>query len=179
MENPKSPSEQRHLTGLFRDPESTERALESATRRGYTRDEVTLFMTEDTRRRCVPPDEEARVESTGTKALEGAGTGAAVGGTAGGIVGALAAIGTSVVLPGLGLVIAGPLAAALAGAGAGGAAGTLIGALVGSGIPEDRARDYEPGLREGGIVAGVRPRSDEEAEAIRRDWEQHGEHVRY
>ena len=56
---------------------------------------------------------------------------------------AIAAIGTSLVIPGLGLVVAGPLAAALAGAGAGGTAGGLIGALVGHGMPEDRTKKYE------------------------------------
>ncbi len=60
----------------------------------------------------------------GNKAAEGAGVGGAIGGTVGAIAAAIAAIGTSLVLPGLGLVIAGPIAAALAGAGAGaGAAG--------------------------------------------------------
>jgi hypothetical protein len=48
----------------------------------------------------------------------------------------------------------------MAGAGAGGAAGGLIGALIGRGIPEERAKRYETGLREGGIVMGVTPRSE-------------------
>ena len=69
-------------------------------------------------------------------------------------------------VPGLGLIVAGPIAAALAGAGAGGAAGTLVGALVGAGIPEHRAKVYEAGLREGGILLGVEVRSSEEASAL-------------
>ena len=43
---------------------------------------------------------------------------------------AVAAAGTSLAIPGLGVVIAGPLAAALAGAGAGAATGGLLGAQV-------------------------------------------------
>ena len=81
-----------------------------------------------------------------TKALKGAGTGAAIGGTAGAVLAAITAVGTSLVIPGLGLVIAGPLVAAFAGAGAGGTAGGLIGALVGHGIPEDRAKKYQSRL---------------------------------
>ena len=62
-------------------------------------------------------------------------------------------LGTSLVIPGLGLIIAGPLAAGLAGAGAGGITGGLIGALVGSGIPEDRAKIYEDGKLNGTMEA--------------------------
>ncbi|RZK36619.1 MAG: hypothetical protein EOO57_06870, partial [Hymenobacter sp.] len=99
----------------------------------------------------------------GDKAMEGAGVGSAIGGTAGAIIGAIAAIGTSVALPGLGLIIAGPLAAALAGAGAGGLTGGLVGALVGSGIPEEHAAEYEEGIKNGGIVMGVKPRNAEDS----------------
>ena len=70
--------------------------------------------------------------------------------------------GTSVALPGLGLVIAGPLAASLVGAGAGGLTGGLVGALVGSGIPEEHAVEYEKDIKDGGIVMGVKHRSDDD-----------------
>jgi hypothetical protein len=76
------------------------------------------------------------------------------------------------------LIVAGPLAAALAGAGAGGATGGLIGALIGSGIPEDRAKQYESGVKEGGIVMGVNARSDEDAEYFENEFRTHrGENV--
>jgi hypothetical protein len=67
-------------------------------------------------------------------------------------------------------MVAGPLAAGLAGAGAGSITGGLVGALVGSGIPEERARNYEEGIRNGGIVMGVEPKNDEDAEFIEKDW---------
>lgn len=51
----------------------------------------------------------------GNRAAEGAGIGGAIGGTVGAIAAAVAAVGTTLLLPGLGSVIAGPLAAALAG----------------------------------------------------------------
>ena len=76
----------------------------------------------------------------------------------------VAAVGTTLVLPGVGLVVAGPLAAALAGAGAGGITGGLIGALIGAGIPEERVKHYEEGIKNGGILMGVTPRSDEDVE---------------
>jgi hypothetical protein len=67
----------------------------------------------------------------------------------------------------------------LAGAGAGGATGGLIGALIGAGIPEERAKYYEEGIKNGGTVIGVRPRNDEDAEYLENNWrnDYRGEHV--
>jgi hypothetical protein len=158
----------RMMTGMFRDRESAERAYNSLSSRGYSKDDVNLVMSDDTRKRHF--GDKTADSDLGDKALEGAGAGSAIGGTLGAIVGAVAAIGTSVALPGLGLIIAGPLAAGLAGAGAGGLTGGLLGALVGSGIPEDRAKEYESGVKEGGIVMGVTPRNDEDATYLENEW---------
>lgn len=157
------------LTGMFRDRESAERAYNSVTSRGYTKDDVNLLMSDKTRDTYFSGDDADNTE-LGSKALEGAGVGSAVGGTLGAVIAGIAAIGTSVLLPGLGLVVAGPLAAALAGAGAGGLTGGLVGALVGSGIPEEHAVRYEEGVKNGGIVMGVNPRNDEDAAYFENEW---------
>ncbi|HET9502343.1 MAG TPA: hypothetical protein VFO93_02295 [Hymenobacter sp.] len=148
-------------SGIFRDRSSAERAYQSLHERGYHKDDVHLMMSDETRDTHFAHNHEHT--ELGDKAMEGAGVGSAIGGTAGAIIGAIAAIGTSVALPGLGLIIAGPLAAALAGAGAGGLTGGLVGALVGSGIPEEHAAEYEEGIKNGGIVMGVKPRNAEDA----------------
>ena len=167
----------RMVTGLFRDRDSAERAYGSLSTRGYSKDDVNLLMSDETRKTHFSSDD-ANDTELGSKALEGLGTGAAIGGTTGVVLAAIAAIGTSVVLPGLGLIVAGPLAAALAGAGAGGATGGLIGALIGSGIPEDREKEYESGVKEGGIVMGVNARSDEDAEYFENEFRTHrGENI--
>jgi hypothetical protein len=158
----------RMMTGMFRDRASAERAYSSLSSRGYSKDDVNLVMSDDTRKRHF--GEHSADTDLGDKALEGAGAGSAIGGTLGAIVGAVAAIGTSVAIPGLGLIVAGPLAAGLAGAGAGGLTGGLLGALVGSGIPEDRAKEYEHGVKEGGIVMGVKPRNEEDARYLENEW---------
>jgi len=149
------------MSGMFKDRSSAEQAYQSMHSRGYGKDDVNLLMSDETRKTHFG-DDSAHTE-LGDKAMEGAGVGSAIGGTAGAIIGAIAAIGTSVALPGLGLIIAGPLAAALAGAGAGGLTGGLVGALVGSGIPEEHAAEYEQGIKNGGIVMGVKPRNAEDA----------------
>jgi hypothetical protein len=163
-------SKSRVLTGLFRDRDNAERAYSDLTKQGYSASDVNLVMSDDTRKRYLASS--GKTTELGTKAAEGAGVGGAIGGTVGAIAAAVAAVGTSLAIPGLGLVIAGPIAAALAGAGAGGAAGSLVGALIGWGIPEERVREYERGLKEGGILMGVTPRSDRDAETLRRRWEE-------
>ena len=161
------------LTGTFRDRESAERAYNSLTSRGYSRDDVNLMMSDDTRKKHFS---DADTE-LGSKALEGGATGAAIGGTTGAVLAALAAAGT-LAIPGLNVIFAGPLVAALAGAGAGGLTGGLIGALVGSGIPEDRAKIYESDIKSGGIVMGVNPRNADDAAHFEREWKNYrGENI--
>lgn len=158
-----------YVTGVFRDRDSAERAYQSAIDRGYGKEDMNLVMSDETRERHFG-NTAGRETELGNKAAEGAGVGAGIGGAIGAVAAAIAAVGTTIALPGLGLVIAGPVAAALAGAGAGGAAGTLVGALVGWGIPEERVKEYENEIREGGILMGVRPRNVEDADHIRTNW---------
>jgi hypothetical protein len=165
------------VTGLFRDRDSAERAYHTLSERGYTQDDINLVMSDGTREKHFSKVDGVDTE-LGSKAAEGAGIGGAIGGTLGAIGAAIAALGTSVVLPGIGLVVAGPLAAALAGGGAGAATGGLLGALIGSGIPEERVKHYESGINEGGILMGVRPRTDDDAVHFESKWKEHnGEHV--
>lgn len=180
-----------YLTGSFRDYNSAERAYNRLRERGYTDDEINIIMSDKTREKYFehPREhghrtsdsekhfekerEKADKDAFGTKAMEGAGKGGAIGGVVGAAAGVIAAIGTSLVIPGLGLVIAGPIAAGLAGAGAGGVTGGIVGALVGAGIPKDRAEKYEKGIKQGDIVMGVRPRSEEDAKFLEEDWRQY------
>jgi uncharacterized protein (TIGR02271 family) len=155
---------------MFKDRESAERAYNTLAERGYSNDDINVIMSDETRKKYYPEGHDSADSDFDSKALEGAGAGAGIGGTAGAIIGAIAAIGTSVALPGLGLVVAGPLAGALVGAGAGSATGGLVGALVGSGIPEDRAAQYEEGVKNGGIVLGFSPRDEHDATYFESDW---------
>src|SRR5829696_9437168 len=81
------------------------------------------------------------------------------------LMGLLAGVG-ALVIPGIGPIVAGgALASTLAGAGIGAAAGGLVGALIGMGIPEEEARYYERGFREGGILVTVDTAAVRKAEA--------------
>lgn len=171
----------RYVTGLYTTPEAANRAYDGLTsKHGYKSDDISVLMSDDTRKRHFGDVKAGTELSGGTKAAEGLGKGAAIGGGIGAALAALFAIGTSIVIPGLGLVVAGPIAAALAGAGAGGATGGLIGALIGAGIPEDRAREYERGIKDGGILIGTRYRDADHAKELERDFTSYGgSNVRY
>jgi hypothetical protein len=141
------------ITGLFETEAAAEAAVAHLKEIGYTENEISVIMKD---RRAT---EEFAIE-TGASTMEGVGTGAAIGGTIGAVLGLLA-IG-SIVIPGVGLLVAGPLAGMLAGAGAFGLAGSLLGWLVGAGIPEDIAPYYERGLSTGGVVVVVACHPDDD-----------------
>ena len=164
-----------YVSGLYRTPEEATRAYtDLTTKHAYRSDDIDVLMSDDTRKRHFAGSTPGAELSGDTKAAEGLGAGSAIGGGIGAALGALFAVGSSIAIPGIGVVVAGPIVAALAGAGAGGAAGGLIGALVGAGIPEDRATDYERGIREGGIVIGTRARDAAHADELARDFNTYG-----
>lgn len=140
------------VTGLFKTRSSAERAVESLIDYGYSRDDISLLMSEATRGR------EFAVRMA-TKAPEGAATGATIGGVLGAVAAGLVALGI-IVIPGLALVAAGPVIAVLAGVGAGAAAGGVTGALIGLGLPEHEAKFYTQGIEQGGILVGVYAHDD-------------------
>src|SRR5258707_14017738 len=147
------------VTGLFKTRAAAEAAVDAIIKRGYTRDDISVLMSDSTR------DKEFAVQ-TRSHAADGLGVGGAIGGTVGALLLAIVAVGTSIAIPGLGLFVAGPIAAALAGAGAGGVTGGLIGLLIGTGIPEHRAKVYDAGVRGGGILLGVEARASDEIDKL-------------
>jgi hypothetical protein len=173
------------VVGVFRDRAAAQRCYDILVNRGYHDADINVMMSEQTRSLYESPPPETttppagrRGENGTTRGLEGMGIGGALGTAVGGSIAAIVAIGTSLVLPGLNLVVAGPLAAALAGGGAGAITGGLLGGLIGLGIPEDSAQIYHQALRAGGTVLGVAvPDVDHVADAKKVLTECGAEHV--
>lgn len=163
------------VTGLYDTPDAAGRAYKDlTTRHGYKTDDISVVMSDDTRKRHFGDVQPGREFTEGSKAAEGAGIGGGIGLGVGAALGALVAAATAIAIPGLGLIVAGPIAGAIAGAGAGGATGTLVGALIGAGIPENRATEYARGLKEGGIVLGTRAKDEAHATELERDFTSYG-----
>jgi uncharacterized membrane protein len=109
----------------------------------------------------------ARDETPGTKSTDvkqNLNDTAAVGAGVGAVAGAIWAGLGAVAIPGLGLIVGGPLAALISGALAGAATGGIVGLLVDLGIPDDVARDYETRLKRGEVAVGVDAADDKLAQ---------------
>jgi hypothetical protein len=159
-------TKQKMVTAVFRDRFQAHEAYDWLISHGYNSNEINLLMAEATKTRFYSDEKGSKVKA-GTHAAEGVAAGGAIGTAVGATAAAIAAIGTAVLIPGLGIMVAGPVAAALMGGGAGAVAGGIIGGLIGLGIPESNAKAYEQALRDGGIVIGVVPHSSEDASRIK------------
>ena len=150
---------------IYYDREPASAAVDRLHGLGYGRDDISVMMDDKTR-------EKAFSALVSAKGSEGLAAGATVGGVLGAIVAGLTATGSVAAIAGTGglatPLVVGPLAAALAGLGAGAAGGGIVGGLIGVGIGEKRAKDYEKGLREGGILVAVRPKTKENRAAVRK-----------
>lgn len=157
----------KHHAGLFENRESAESAYQAALDKGYTPEEINILMSDKTKKQFIGSTI-AKTEM-GDKSMEGLAMGGALGGTVVGSLAAVVALATTITIPGLGLIIAGPLAAGLVGAGAGSIAGGIVGALIGAGIPEEHARIYENGIKKGGVVILVKSHEDKDDNLLE-DW---------
>jgi hypothetical protein len=168
------------VTAMFHDFRQAEQAYRAAVELGYEASDINVLMSEETRQSYLAGahGNTSLAEKAEERAPESSKSADKLGGPAGGTAGtlapAIAAVGAALLIPGLGLAVAGPIAIALTAAGAVGVTTGLIGALTNWGIPKERAKDYESAVRKGGIVIGVKPHSTEDAEALSSRWRASG-----
>ncbi|MCA9626923.1 MAG: hypothetical protein KC766_04635 [Myxococcales bacterium] len=148
------------ISGAFDSTLKARSAINELYARGVRQETISVMMPQEAK------TEFARIDDN-TKAPEGAAIGGAAGLALGGLAAGLTAIAT-VVVPGVGLLAAGPIVAGLAGAGAGGAVGGAVGGLVGYGMTEHEAKLGQEVLKRGGILVTVSSDNKEE-QAITKD----------
>jgi hypothetical protein len=146
------------ITAVFDTRNKAEAALHRLDQAGFTKDQVTLLVTEETRGKHFGIKEHTKTE-------EGAATGAVIGGLAGSIYLGLATAG-ALLIPGLNLIVYGTVIGGLVGLGAGVVTGGLVGALVGVGIPEHEAKLYEDAVRKGAILVAVQANDAASADIV-------------
>jgi hypothetical protein len=164
------------VIGLFRNRREAECAFDAALARGHDPAHINLVLTDATRTRSFPanrPSDSALAEKVAQGAHDESGAGilgGPVGGTVGTIAPVVAVVAAATLIPGLGLVLAGPAAAAVAAAGAVALAGGLLGLLTDWGIPKDVIERYDAVVHDGGIVIGVNSRSASDAAELAQSW---------
>jgi hypothetical protein len=140
---------ERAVVGVYDDRLAAERAVDALEQAGFSSDRIGF---------ALRGDDVARggmiVDAEGTKDAKGAAAGAVTGGMVGGVLAAAA----SMLIPGVGPIMAGGiLAAFFGGAIAGTAVGGILGAMSGLGLSEDEARFYERHFSEGRAIVAIRP----------------------
>lgn len=127
---------------LAQDMTTAVAAVEAARRHGVDDHDIALIARADIEMERVPED----LRNASTDFVPAALKGALGGGTAGLLAGLVA-----VVVPGLGVTLAGAAAIALVGA----AAGTWSAGLVGSALPDPVRRRFEQEIAEGRILVAI------------------------
>ncbi len=140
------------VLGLFDTFESAQHAVQALIDNGFIADNVSLVAHD-------PQQHLVKQYGGPVESSEGTTVGASGGAVIGGISGLLASIGT-LMIPGIGPVLAAgslatTLGATVLGAGLGAAAGGIVGALVGLGITEEEAGSFAEGVRRGGTLVIV------------------------
>ncbi|MFJ1269119.1 hypothetical protein ACD661_11160 [Legionella lytica] len=146
------------LIGVFFTKESAEKAYQEALNAGYLKNEINIIMTEATMKEIYGDLIPSQLSSSASIVQS-----SSVGAITGGIIGLLAALGTNIFIPAIGLIIAGPLAGVVT--------GTLMGTLIGLEISEIQAQDYEEKLNNGAIILSLKQKSDGELHKIWRELE--------
>jgi len=137
------------LVALFDSRDDAELAIDELRTAGFTDDQIGF---------AIRGQEAVRggmiTDAQGTKDRRGALAGMATGGVVGGALAAAA----SMLLPGVGPVIAsGILMAAIGGAAAGTAVGGILGAMIGLGVSEDEAKYFDQMFQSGRAIVAVKP----------------------
>lgn len=157
------------VVGMFDNMEHARDAVNDLVDSGIDRNSISLIAGDERGelRKYVGPE---TADDAGTEIAESAAGGAGIGAVLGGLGGLLVGLG-ALAIPGIGPIIAaGPIVSALTGAGVGAAAGAvtggLLGALVEMGIPDERARVYQDGIRYGNILVTARVNDDMASTAV-------------
>ncbi|HSM59621.1 MAG TPA: hypothetical protein VK849_02435 [Longimicrobiales bacterium] len=175
-----------YVSAAFEDLDDALDATCELEERAYGRERISVVMATDTRELYI--DTHPRYGEIENRAVtvedvdlekrrrtaEGVGAGGAIGGALGAAGAAALAVGTTLVVPPLGIAVAGPVAAALAGLGAGAATGGVVGALAGAGMTEYRARRFEELVKEGRVLVGVAVETAPERADVAEVFEKHG-----
>lgn len=147
-QRPGEPAGERAIVSIFDDRLAAEGAVDALHQAGFAHDKIGYAI-----RGSDAVAGGMITDADGAKDAKGAVAGAVTGGMVGGVLAAA----ISLLIPGVGPVVAGGiLASFFGGAIAGTAVGGILGAMTGLGISEEEARHYEKAFQEGKAIVAVK-----------------------
>jgi hypothetical protein len=143
--------------GVFSTVEAARQAVHGLLAAGFTRDEITVVCSDETKERHFREFEHQ--DPAGTNAPLAMITG----GTIGAVVGALSVLVSAAATGSVALLAAGPISAWT-----GGVAGGLVGAMMTRGVEKELANFYQQAVLEGRILVAAEKKGPGSAEALAR-----------
>ena len=139
-------TDDRVVVGVFADQGQARQALHELLQAGFPPEHIGFLVRNE-----AMPQERVATEKLSEAGEIDATSGAVTGGVLGGVIGAAAAL----LIPGLGLALAGGILATVGGAVLGAATGGLIAVLTHMGVPEEEARSYDEAFQAGRTIVIV------------------------
>jgi hypothetical protein len=149
------------IIGVFESPVHANRVVADLLSAGLDKSDISLIMSDKAKEKFS-----SATEDKGDRTLKDAAIGAGTGGVLTALLLGLTTV-SAILVPGLPVLVSGPLIAAFEGLGAGAAVGGIAGALSGLGIKAMEASKYEDELKIGNAVVVVHT-SDKDKEAAAR-----------
>jgi hypothetical protein len=146
----KSTIENRVEVGVFSTVEGARRAVQGLLAAGFTKDQITVMCSDQTKERYFQEFEHQEPAGTYTP------TAAIAGATIGALLGGASVIVASAATGGVALLAAGPITAW-----AGGVAGGLVGAMMTRGVEKELANYYQQAVMDGQILVAAEKRSND------------------
>ena len=149
------------IVGIVESAPLANQAIAALLSAGLTKDDLSLIMSDHAKKHFS-----AATKDSGDRAVVDTAIGAGTGGVLGALIAGLTMVG-AVAIPGVSLLVVGPIIAVLAGAGTGAALGGLAGALSAAGISTAEAVKYEQQLRAGKAVIVAHTKNDAQTQLAR------------
>ncbi|WKK74733.2 hypothetical protein QYS49_24000 [Marivirga salinae] len=165
------------LTGMFQDRDSTENAYKTLQKKGYKKDQINVVMLGETLKKHFISD--IKHTKYGAYTTENAIVDPTIENNESVISEVIGANGRSVVVRGLIIILAGPIASGISGSGASGIPGGIMGALENLGFSKESANLYEEGIKKGKIVIGVQLLNEEDDQQIENSLNTKKEEIHY
>ncbi len=166
------------VVGLFETQAAAEEAVNALIAAGYTNDQIGVSLRGETRAASASSNDPLLADTGHTQPSDSAAVGGySAGAVIGGTLGVLAAGASAILLPGIGILAAGPIATALGGGLAGAGLGAAVGGLTGGMSQQDATSEapdvYAEVLQYGGVILTVETEA-ERADQVQALFAQHG-----